>query len=234
MGSPRSFFDKRSQEQLVLPDTLVLVLVSQTKVGVREMLTFSVELKATTADLASFPKARQIRMENVQFTMQQPTDARIASFDFVATGSLTATIGLTCEDGTSTEVFASLRSDPAYLRPEYRGTTEEFVTTAEVASAELSSPQINAINALGSVARVYEAVVELGMQIAESHPSNRFRDLTNLAISEYGTFVTVAGPPRKTTFTLKGGPIIKLRICEDLETSRFIIGRSPDIKVEIQ
>jgi hypothetical protein len=143
----RHFFDEVSHQRLCLPDTLLFRVSAIQESGGVKRCTISVAFQCSELDLAAVPNSRPIVLDNTFISISRPDDDHVRSFRFVQTDSLSGDIVLSFPTDYEEAFFELLTNEPNYLKPYYKGDSEEYYKSREVARAIVTSAQVQDFNA---------------------------------------------------------------------------------------
>lgn len=144
----RYIHDEKTGVGLCFPDTLVYTVhsVDSTSPAVL-MYTIGAEFICDEDDLNQVPNSRPLTLDNASVNWKRPAgDPQLVAFKFVRTDTLSGTLLITVNRTYEAAFLANLSGQPGYLSPEYKGTTEEFYASVEVARVELGMAQLKKFN----------------------------------------------------------------------------------------
>lgn len=230
---PRHVVDASSGVALVFPETLSLVLLSEKPTGSSVVLTLKATLEASAQDLEHFAVAREIRLTDIRFSMEAPSDKDLISFDFVQSDAkLDGSILMIVKDTAVPRIKTALGNDPAFLSPVYRGNSEEYQALVTVASARLDDNLVSDVNGIGAKQGLAQALLEFIKHISRAATNIDYSmALVNKALAESGTISLIGNPPNRRWNLQFPVPLPDLAIEEILPKVDRVTGTSKDIAV---
>ncbi|MYE03514.1 MAG: hypothetical protein F4Y00_00845 [Bacteroidetes bacterium SB0662_bin_6] len=238
MPLPRSLFDEANQEHLVLPD---VIRITQLQVGAVEQysqITFNAMLSTDPSSLQQFEAARPIVLQALQYTIEEPNDHRVHSFDAVKQSAAQYAVVITCALASQENLVALITTEPAFLSPEYRANTEEFLSMVQIASAVLSRDDIGHINVPPDIeahGNLAQFVLRLYDYISRSPFANhKESELTNLVLDKYVdiercTNKTANNAVWNASFSISNS--LKVSLSEARERVEFVVGTPKHLHV---